>query len=189
MGTFRPLYKTMERTAEGFTHDRFYRDDLVQGGEEKGFTWGKEHAKQARTRWRTLKFTYCLLLLFLLEVTEMKQNKKAEGKQERLMPIATDIWKKWQKNRASEARPVGSEIKALSATSIISGTEQTAGLCPTQYIKCWLLESFKERTLKATWSDFIPWCIKKASSVWLSQHITTWGNPKEGAQHHDSKAQ
>lgn len=59
--------------------------------------WGKEdHAKGVRIP----KFTYCLLLLFLLEMLKMKKRKRGKGK--RLMPITTNIWKKQQKNPAGQ---------------------------------------------------------------------------------------
>lgn len=38
------------------------------------------------------KFTYCLLLLFLLEMLTMKKRQRRKG--ERLMPITTNIWKR-----------------------------------------------------------------------------------------------
>lgn len=55
------------------------------------------------------------------------------------MPTTTNIWKKRQ-NRAHQARPLGSEIRALTTTAHHQLTGQRAGLCPTRLIKGELLE-------------------------------------------------
>ena len=75
--TFRPSYTTMERVAEGFTHNQPCRDELVQGAEEKVCN---SYVRKRRPCKRSKNSQVHLLPAFVLPPRDVENEEKAEGK-------------------------------------------------------------------------------------------------------------
>lgn len=84
MWTFRPFYTTMERTAEGFTHNQFCRGELVQGGDEKECNSSLRKRRTCKRSKNQMENSQVHLLpAFALPPRGVEDGKKGRGKKER----------------------------------------------------------------------------------------------------------